>query len=278
MNTLLLLAIALLLIWVCLIEPNWIKIRQKKVCLSRWKKDLDGLNVVILSDLHTGSPFNGLDKLETIVKKVNTLEPDLVLLLGDFVIKGMPLVKPLEPDPIVEKLSHIKSTLGVVAIMGNHDYRYGASAVRDSFKKYNIPLIENDAIPFNVKGSRFWVAGIPDFDTAPYDIEQALRNVDNECPVLMMVHNPYMFTKLPDRFSMCFAGDTHAGQIYPFLIGDFLLKLKNGFQYIPKYRYGLVKEGDTYFYTTSGLGVTFLPARFRALPEIVSFHLYMDAL
>jgi len=43
----------------------------------------------VLADLHVGSPFNGIAKLEKIVQLTNSLKPDLIVIPGDFVIHGV---------------------------------------------------------------------------------------------------------------------------------------------------------------------------------------------
>ena len=68
-----------LAIWAFVIEPSSLTTQQYDLAIPRWSKDLDGLRVAVLADLHVGSPFNGMSKLRRIVELTNSLKPDLIL-------------------------------------------------------------------------------------------------------------------------------------------------------------------------------------------------------
>ncbi|MGZ8489337.1 MAG: metallophosphoesterase, partial [Candidatus Binatia bacterium] len=84
------------------------------------------MRVAVLADLHVGSPFNSIDKLEQIVDLTLKAKPDLILLAGDYVIHGVVGGKFVEPETIAKGLSHLAAPLGVYAVLGNHDHREGA--------------------------------------------------------------------------------------------------------------------------------------------------------
>src|SRR5262245_13908224 len=76
--------------WAFVIEPASLTARQHDLAIPRWSADLAGLRVAVLADLHVGSPFNGLAKLEKIVELTNSLRPELILIPGDLVIQEIP--------------------------------------------------------------------------------------------------------------------------------------------------------------------------------------------
>src|SRR5262245_56876649 len=85
-------ALALLvgiLTWAFAIEPASLRSTRQVLELPGWPAECSGLRVAVLAELHVGSPFNGLAKLERIVARTNAEQPDLILLAGDFVITGI---------------------------------------------------------------------------------------------------------------------------------------------------------------------------------------------
>src|SRR3954452_7594930 len=67
-------------------EPRSDRFRELPLDLgARWPAALDGLRVALVSDLHTGAPHVGPERIERLVAAVNAHRPDLVLLLGDYI-------------------------------------------------------------------------------------------------------------------------------------------------------------------------------------------------
>lgn len=264
----------LILIWGFIIEPNLLFIRIFRLKVPFWSKKLSGLKIVILSDIHSGTPFNGEKRLERIVKKVNNLNPDIVLLLGDYVITKMPLTKTLDPLTIAEKLINITPKISNIAILGNHDYRYGSYKIKEAFQKKGIHLLENDFIELKFNEESFFLASVPDQDTGTPEIDKVLGFIEQEKPLLFLIHNPQLFDKIPDRVSLILAGDTHGGQVYLPVFKDILTKIKQGKHYKPQYRYGLLKEENKQMLITSGTGTSSIPLRIGVPPEIILLKLY----
>ena len=98
--------------------------------LVRWPAACSGLSVAVISDLHVGSPFNGVAKLERIVAEAQNAKPDLVLLAGEFVIQGVRGGQFVAPEVTSAKLGELASPLGVFAALGNHDWWLDGPRVR----------------------------------------------------------------------------------------------------------------------------------------------------
>src|ERR1051325_4946777 len=79
---------AALLVWAFWLEPSSLTVRHVNLSVARWHEEHRGLKIAALTDLHVGSPYTGLDKLRRVVERTNEERPDLVLLLGDYVIGG----------------------------------------------------------------------------------------------------------------------------------------------------------------------------------------------
>ena len=98
--------------------------------LRRWPDDLR-LTIAVLADLHACEPWMDIDRIRSIVRQTNDLEPDLIVLLGDFVAGMRHYVTSTVPaDDWSKALAGLKAPLGVHAILGNHDWWSDRSAQR----------------------------------------------------------------------------------------------------------------------------------------------------
>ena len=91
------------------------QVSEYEVKLEGWPKELSGLTIVQISDLHYGKYLSN-DYLKAILKKAKELKPDLFALTGDFINfkKDIPAMRGL--------LKGFKAPLGVYAVLGNHDH------------------------------------------------------------------------------------------------------------------------------------------------------------
>src|SRR5690242_13452903 len=125
--TLAVLPLALRAFW---LEPASLRVAQRTVTLEPGAHGLDGLRIAVLADLHVGSPWNGIDELSRVVDETNAATPDLVLLAGDYVIKGVLGGSFVPPEEIAPRLHGLHAPLGVYAVLGNHDWWLDAPRVR----------------------------------------------------------------------------------------------------------------------------------------------------
>jgi len=105
--------------WAFWWEPRRLVTRETSIALECWQGP--PLRVAVVSDLHIGSPFVGMRKLERVVAEVNAGKPDLIVLLGDFVIQGVAGGELVPPELIAAELAKLKAKHGVYAVLGNHD-------------------------------------------------------------------------------------------------------------------------------------------------------------
>jgi len=116
-------------VWAFALEPASLVTPTYAVSIPRWPAELSGLRIAVLADLHVGSPFNGLAKLDTIVERTNRLKPDLILIPGDFVVHGVWGGTFVPPEQTAAVLARLAAPLGVWACLGNHDWWLGAERV-----------------------------------------------------------------------------------------------------------------------------------------------------
>jgi uncharacterized protein len=224
----------------------------------------DGIRVAVLADLHVGSPYNGVDKLERIVDLTLAAKPDLILLVGDYVIHGVLGGKFVEPEIIVKGLSRLSAPLGVFAVLGNHDRWHNTRRFENAFETVGIPVLE-DAVVTVISGQcTFSLVGLSDFWSGPRDYGAALSRLPRGVPALAFTHNPDIFPLLPESVNLTFAGHTHGGQVYIPILGRLIVPSRYGQRYAAGH---IVKDGLNLF-VSPGLGTSILPVRFLVPPEI----------
>jgi predicted MPP superfamily phosphohydrolase len=205
-----------------------------------------------------------LPKLEAIVAKTNAAKPDVIVLLGDYVIQGVKGGRFVSPEESARVLAGLKAPLGVWAVLGNHDWWLDGERVQRALEGAGISVLEDEAKPLSGRGP-LWVAGLGDLWTRQADIAKALRRVPEKHPVLLLTHNPDVFPGVPAGVSLTLAGHTHGGQVALPFLGRPIVPSR----YKQRFAYGLIEEDDRLLFVTGGLGTSILPVRFRVPPEVV---------
>jgi predicted MPP superfamily phosphohydrolase len=252
-------------VWGFFIEPNRLVVNQETISLAGWPASLDNLKVAVLSDLHVGSPYIDAQKLQLIVSKVNELQPDLIVILGDFVIQNVWGGKFVEPEFIAENLKGLRARYGVFAVLGNHDWWFDGIRVMRALESVGISVLENDVAQIELSGQAIWLVGLGDLWTRKPDIEGTLAKITDTNPVIVLTHNPDLFPKIPSRVILTLAGHTHGGQVNLPFVG----RLKVPSDYGQRYAAGHIIENNQHLFVTTGIGTSIIPVRFRVPPEIV---------
>lgn len=253
-----------LVLWATVIEPSSPRLVPRDVAVPGWPASCAGIRVAVLSDIHTGSPHNGADRLRWIVDAVNAAAPDLVLLAGDYVIHGVVGGSFVEPEAIGAELGRLRARFGVSAVLGNHDWWLDADRVRSALQTVGIRMLDNDAVAVGDETCGFWVAGIGDFWEGQPDIAGTLARVTDDRPVIAFTHNPDVFPDVPPRVSLTIAGHTHGGQVSVPFFGPPIVPSDFG----RRYANGLVVEDDRVLFVSPGLGTSILPVRFLVPPAV----------
>ena len=258
------LAFVLTGIWTFLIEPNRLVVKEETIQLPNWPTGFENLKIAVLSDLHVGSPFIDAEKLHFIVLQVNAMQPDLIVLLGDFMASES-VGKVIEPEVIAENLKNLRARHGVFAVLGNHDWWYNGQRVRHALEAVSIRVLDDDVMKIERDGQAIWLAGLKDAWTNRTDIDGTLRKVTDESPIIALTHNPDLFVRIPPRVILTLAGHTHGGQVnFPFF-GP----IKVPSEYGQRYAVGHIVENNHHLFVTTGIGTSIIPVRFRVPPEIV---------
>lgn len=263
-----------LLAYAALIEPRWVKDTRLTVASSGWPKSYPPLRIAFIADIHVGSPFWDLAAVEDTVARINALRPDLVVLGGDFIGSSeMPFGGIVPPEPIAARLANLRAPLGVIAVLGNHDNHYGPARVTRALRQAGITVLENAAVGIEVKGLPVLLAGLSDDTTTLPQARRAyiarLFSQPREAPLIILTHDPGIFTEIPPQPALILAAHTHGGQVnIPFYGPPFLPSRAPR-----RHAYGLIREAGKTMYVTSGLSTSILPIRFNARPEIALIEL-----
>ena len=252
-------------VWGFFIEPNRLVIQQATIQIDNWPKELSGLRIAMIGDIHTGGPFIDDNKLRKIVELTNQQNPDLIVLLGDYMSPNSWHSHRVEPEVTAAAMKNLRAPLGVYTVLGNHDWWYNGGKVRRAFEDNGIPVLDDEVAEIKWRDKSFWLAGLADLWTRPQHISETVAKVPPGATVIALTHNPDIFPNLPRSVPLLLAAHTHGGQVNLPLIGTPIVPSRFG----PKYTRGHVFENDHHMYVTSGIGTSIMPIRFRVTPEIV---------
>lgn len=265
---LLLLLVILTLIWARFGETEIFRVRNYDLDLTRSGKETQSeLKVVVFSDLHLGV-YKNKNFLKRLVKKVNQLEADLVLIPGDFVYF-------MSRDKLKEELAELSQIQApCLVVLGNHDYGRAAKDIsrdlKSALESLGLWVIDNDIKHLSVKESLIEFIGLEDIWAGNPDFDILIRDNSDETADLrlLLAHNPDTIYKLADyskelkKIDLMVSGHTHAGQIrLPFLYRH-IIPSAYGFDR------GFYEVFDTKVFVSGGVGNVVLPLRLFNRPEI----------
>lgn len=219
---------------------------------------LDGLRIAFISDVHAGSFLDRADLTE-IFRRVQAQEPDLVLFGGD-------LINTRDREILIFKgaLDVLRPRYGVFAVPGNHDHFFGhdISLWHAFLEHHGVRVLLNDGVRIEHEGESLWLCGVDDLTEGTPDLRRALAGRrDGETAVLLSHHPDFFFEAAAADVDLQLSGHTHGGQIR---IGGRAPIHHSKFEY----ERGWFHENDCRLYVGRGVGVTVLPIRIDARPEI----------
>jgi predicted MPP superfamily phosphohydrolase len=256
------------------IEPFTLRIKEWEVATPKWQGQKE-LKIALISDMHMIWPWMTAAHMGKIIARINEQHPDIVLLLGDYV-GTHPFGVQINATAGLAPLKNISAQCGVFAVLGNHDtistringYPKGWP---DALVKTGIPVLQNDAHFLNCNGRKFWIAGLEELWWQNASISKTLKRINNNNPIILMMHQPDSFPNVPRSVALSVAGHTHGGQVRIPFYGpvESVIPSRYGLRYV----YGHIREDQKDLVVTSGLGMTGIPIRFLVPPEITIVHL-----
>jgi hypothetical protein len=233
-------------------------ITAQRIWLSDLAEGFRGFRILQLSDIHH-SLFVPLDQVAAVVELSNRLKPDLVALTGDFVSYSRSSI-----EPVAEILGGLRARSGVVAVLGNHDFRVGADAVERALRRQRIQVLRNRHRLLRRSGDTLYLAGVDDYGYGA-NLKQAMRGVPEGAATILLAHNPRLVTAAACRgIGLVLSGHTHGGQVNLPLLGTVYGRSPEQM----RFKIGWDRLGATQIYVSRGIGTIVLPLRWRCPAEV----------
>jgi len=243
-----------------LIEPYNVETKEIVIESDQIPTEFDGTKIVFLSDFHQGSwPFFDGKRTEDVVNQVNELNPDIILLGGDYVSNDSSYL-----NSTFSELSKLNAPLGVYGVLGNNDPK---EATVKAMSDAGIVYMKNGGLWIKKNGSQIRIGGVGDFLTDSQNSRTAIGNATANDFVVLLSHNPdfFPYAATKSKIDLMLSGHTHGGQITFF--GLWAPNVHS--QYGQKFRTGVKIIDNTTLIISNGIGTSILPARFFAPPQII---------
>lgn len=241
-------------------------VREFEVTLDTMAAGSEPVTIALLADIHVAGPDMPPSRVARIVEQVNALEPDLVLIAGDFVSDKSTATTHYTAEESLAPLQALTPSIASVAVPGNHDHWRDINVINQVLAAANIDVLQNEAAQYGP----LIIGGVDDDYTRRSDLPATLMEMDGAATEepqggrIILSHSPDIFPDVPDDTGLVLAGHTHCGQIrYPWGGSPATMS-----RYGQRYSCGIVEENGNILIASSGLGTSILPFRFLAPPEI----------
>jgi predicted MPP superfamily phosphohydrolase len=228
---------------------------------------------VQISDIHL-EEFTEAWFLEEMVRQVNALGAELVVVTGDYISRGpMPSAYSWRAAGLcAEVLSGLKAPQKY-GILGNHDVVAGAGHIIPPLEAHGLPVLVDSYVAIERGGDVLWLCGTDDAGTRHPDLNMAVPPFTNGAPVILLCHEPDYadHVRHHPRFpaiDLMLSGHTHGGQIRLPVIGPLILPPMG-----QKYVQGSFQLDHMQLYVNRGLGSVGLPFRLNCPAEITQITL-----
>ncbi len=260
-------------------NPYRYRLLSAKIPVKNLHPQLNGLKIVQISDIHSGS-FLLREPVERSIEMINAEKPDIIFFTGD-------LVNSLasEMDPFIEMFSKVQAPLGVYSILGNHDYgdyhhwknpqdkTANFESLKNTHQKLGWNLLLNEHKQIKVNDAFFNVIGVENYSSNPRfqkygDLHKATEGMQKDSFNVLLSHDPSHWSDqvLKDypEIHLTLSGHTHG-----FQFGVEIPGFKwSPIQYVYPQWAGLYEQATQYLYVNRGLGYLGYPGRVGILPEI----------
>ncbi len=260
----LILLLSALFLYARFLEPRRLQLRQVRLQLPQLPGEFSGLRIAHISDLHLGGWLTPA-RLGAWLARINDLQPDLVVITGDFVEEWA--------DQATDELVACLQTLQppILAVLGNHDHRRGAAQVRQALTACGIRVLRNEVYSLQRGAAQLHFAGLGDQAWYDDDFDALLEHLPPQGAAILLAHEPDVADQAAasERFALQLSGHTHGGQVR--------LPLLNRAHVLPSwgqhYTGGLARAGGLSIYTNRGLGMIRPWLRFNCRPELTLLEL-----
>jgi predicted MPP superfamily phosphohydrolase len=258
------------------LETKWIKITHVSIESRDVPRAFDGKRIVFVSDIHHGAAMS-IERVKKMVERVNNLQPDIIILGGDYISLDEQYI-----EPVFAELSKLKSKHGVFGVMGNHDYFVNGDLSRRMMVLNGIKQCDNESYWVKINKDSIKIGGVDDPGGSTPTIDSTVYDVKKKDFCILISHRPEYIKELKtDLIDLTLSGHTHGGQVTLFGLWAPVLPSDNSSwaslsftKESQKYSYGLTQpQPNMQSYITSGIGTRSPHFRFFRRPEIAVLEL-----
>jgi uncharacterized protein len=252
------------------VEPRWVEVTRWRLRVPDLPPAWEGLHIVHLSDPQIGMWGQPDALLARAIRITLGLRPDAVFLTGDVVHRG-------RWEPAAGMLRALTAATRVYVVLGNHDYADGhvedVGPIVAALRALGATVLMNEHAWFCHRGERWMVVGVDDLATHHTDLLRAITGIPRDTRLLaLLTHVPEVADVAPPGwFPLTVAGHTHGAQVrIPGILWLDPLLLRNHGIHAP-YRSGFYQTAGGPLYVNRGIGMSLLPIRLGARPEVTLF-------
>jgi uncharacterized protein len=249
---------------IALAQLNTVRVRRFVLPIVDLPKNLDGTTIAQVSDMHVGRFTKG-EVLQKMVRLVNEMRADLLLLTGDLINDAL-----ADLDTGLEIARAMEARFGVAIIEGNHDLIENPGEFETRVRASGIPFLLNESMTVDVRGVPVQLLGTrwprvhgDGRDAAiGADVRKLFEQRNADAFPILLAHHPHAFDAAAEAgLPLTLSGHTHGGQL--------MLNEKLGFgPALFRYWSGLYERGRSKLIVSNGVGNWF-PLRVNAPAEIV---------
>jgi Predicted phosphohydrolases len=256
--------LVLSLVFLLLIYGTWNanhpQVVHYDITIKKRVQNLSEIHAVMVSDIHLGLVVDN-DRLDAMVNRINELDPDIVLLVGDTIDEDVRL---FANNKMPEILKKIRSKYGVYAVLGNHEYISGNSELAVKYlQQAGINVLVDECIKIN---NQFYIIGRDDrmagrmSGKSRLELSSFIEEIDSNLPIILLDHQPINLEEgQRNGIDLQLSGHTHNGQFFP---NNLIAK------HIFENSWGYLRKGEYQVVVSSGFGTWGPPIRIGSNSEI----------
>ncbi|MFA9559274.1 metallophosphoesterase [Evansella sp. AB-rgal1] len=251
------------------VQNNVLTVTKLEIQSEKLPSNFDGYKIVQLSDLH--NKYFG-ENQKTLIRKVETFEPDIIVFTGDLVDHSKPN---LEAGIVL--MEGLVELAPVYFVTGNHEwYSTGFSELEEQLETHGVIVLRNTFEQVAMGDQHITILGIDDPMSSPGNdrefINDQLSSITEELGfpdnyTILLSHRPeHLGLYASHEMDLIFSGHAHGGQVRLPFIGGLVAPNQGLF---PTYTAGMHELDSSILIVNRGLGNSIIPQRLFNRPEII---------